>query len=136
MINYDLPFHLFLHIEESIDEVVLEHATHWGETHQNKLDNMRFISNNPQTINNLPTGQPPINSVTNLSKKILTNDELQALSNGFDFVCPSNSIDEESFISNIETFFVNLLGYITDKPGYEAKDANEPIFYKMTPIQL
>ena len=40
-----------------------------------------------------------------------------------------------SFISNIETCYVNLLGHCTDKKEYE-KDINERITYNLTTTQL
>lgn len=40
-----------------------------------------------------------------------------------------------SFISNIETCFVNLLGHCTDKKDYELNEDDEPT-YNLTPEQL
>ncbi len=68
----------------------------------------------------------PIYFVNNFSKKVLTNDEYEDPANGMDFVYPSSGINEESFIGNIESYFINLMGYVTDKPTT----------YKMTPDQL
>jgi hypothetical protein len=69
---------------------------------------------------------PPIYFVNNFSKKVLTNDEYESLANGLDFAYLSSGINEESFIGNIESYFINLMVYVTDKP----------ITYKMTPDQL
>ncbi|CAF4092153.1 unnamed protein product, partial [Rotaria sp. Silwood1] len=134
LINCDLPQTLMIHIEQVIDEYITELTNNVSETHRTKLDGLRFRDNHPVTTYNPPP--PSIYSIRNLSKRILTNDENEALTNGLDFVCPSTEINEESFISNMELFFVNILGQVTDKSEYELIDTDEPVVYKVTPDQL
>ncbi|CAF4078830.1 unnamed protein product, partial [Rotaria sp. Silwood2] len=66
----------------------------------------------------------------------LTDKEINILENGLNFVLPDKEFDEMTFISNIETCFVNLLGHCTEKKDYEEKDIDEPITYNLTPVQL
>ena len=134
LINCDLPQTVMIHMEQVIDEYIRELTNNLSETHRTKLDGLRFWDNSPVTAYNPPPTS--ICSIKNLSKRILTNDENEALTNGLDFVCPSTKIKEESFISNMELFFVNILGQVTDKSEYELNDADEPVVYKMTPDQL
>ena len=131
LINCDLPQTLMIHIEQVIDEYITELTNNVSETHRTKLDSLRFWDNSPVTTYNPPPTS--ICSIKNLSKRILTNDENEALTNGLDFVCPSTKIDEESFISNMEFFFVNILGQVTDESEYELNDTDEPFVYKMAP---
>ena len=44
--------------------------------------------------------------------------------------------DDRTFISNIEAYFVNLLGYTTEKRDYDEKDENELTNYHLTPTQF
>ncbi|CAF3484361.1 unnamed protein product, partial [Rotaria sp. Silwood2] len=59
-----------------------------------------------------------------------------ALDNGLDFIFPSLQFDEEIYIANIETLFVNLLGYYSKKTEYDKRDIDEKISYSLTPEQL
>ncbi|CAF2075867.1 unnamed protein product, partial [Rotaria magnacalcarata] len=66
----------------------------------------------------------------------LTIEENKILENGLDYVYPTNKFDEMAFISNVKTYFVNVLGHCTDQKDYSKKDADEQLIYNLTPIQL
>ena len=59
-----------------------------------------------------------------------------ALENSLEFVFPSLKLDSETFIANIETLLVNLLGYCSENNDYDELDINEHISYNLTPEQL
>ncbi|CAF3164199.1 unnamed protein product [Rotaria sp. Silwood2] len=103
-----------------------------SNTHSKKLNILRESRQSIST--NIIKSR--ISPLTNVSKKILTNDEIKILENGLDYVYPSNKFDEIAFISNIETYFVNLLGHCTDKKDYSKKDSDEQITYNLTPTKL
>ena len=77
-----------------------------------------------------------ISPIKNYSKRILTTEETTALENGLDFVFPSIKFDQETFIANVETLFVNLMGHCSDKHDYDERDIDEKISYNLTPEQL
>ena len=77
-----------------------------------------------------------ISPVNDFSKRVLTKDELQVLENAVDYIYLSNKLDGASFISNIETFFINLLGYRTDNKDCFKTDSEEQLTYNLTPTQL
>ena len=67
----------------------------------------------------------------------MTKDEQIALESGLDFVFPSTSINDETLIANIETFFANLLGYSKEKKETdEQNEDEEKIIYNLTSEQL
>ncbi|CAF1424098.1 unnamed protein product [Adineta ricciae] len=101
------------------------------ENHQNKLNKFR---NKQRPANEL--NKSTLSPITNPSKRILTDKEISILENGLNFVLPTDKFDEMTFISNIEAFFVELLGHYIDKRDYEEKDVDEKIKYNLTPIQL
>ncbi|CAF1943380.1 unnamed protein product [Rotaria magnacalcarata] len=74
--------------------------------------------------------------ITNLSNYQLTPEETATLQNGLDYIHPPTKFDDKTFISNIETYFVNILGHATDKRDYEEREENEKITYNLTPKQL
>jgi hypothetical protein len=134
----DLSTHLdqlvFTRVISIIESLILQSQTKWSLVHTNKLIKLRDQQHPPPT----PTYSfdYPKNPVQNLSKRKLNDDEIYALSMGLDFVFPSSRLDDEVIAANIETFFVSLLGYTTDRRDYETKDKNERTQYKLTPDQL
>ena len=88
------------------------------------------------TTHGQPISSIHIQPVKNFSKRHLTKEEEDILTLGLDYVHPSTNFDQETFISNMECLFVNLLGHCTDKRDYEEVDPRNPIEYKMTPHQL
>lgn len=53
--------------------------------------------------------------VHSFSKRKSTNDKEEAFSDGLDFVFSSTKTDKETLIANIESLFVSLFGYATDR---------------------
>jgi hypothetical protein len=101
------------------------------ETHFKKLTELRNKQHpSDESVKSI------LSPITNVSKRTLTDKEINILENGLNFVLPDNTFDEMAFISNIETFFVELLGHCTDKKDYDEKEADEEITYNLTPIQL
>jgi hypothetical protein len=106
----------------------------WNTSHECKLNSLREKKN--ATSEQTTTSTSPLKTVTNLSNRQLTNEESSILEQGLDFVFPPTKFDDRTFIANIETYFVNLLGHVTEKRDYEEKDENDPILYNLTPNQL
>jgi hypothetical protein len=100
---------MFSQISIIISEI--EKETTWTETHLNKLHTLRNLRNSPPITKRSTILISPIK---NYSKRVLTNEEIFALENGLDFTLPSVTFDEDTFIVNIETLFVNLLGHCSD----------------------
>ncbi|CAF1562230.1 unnamed protein product [Adineta ricciae] len=131
LICLDLNHLHICRVERIIHRIVASKELEIKESHQNKLNKFRN-KQRPASEPNKSTLSP----ITNLSKRILTDKEISILENGLNFVLPADKFDEMTFISNIETFFVELLGHCTDKRDYEEKDVDEEIKYNLTPIQL
>ncbi|CAF2835258.1 unnamed protein product [Rotaria sp. Silwood2] len=104
----------------------------WKETHLKKLNALREL-NLPLSNKRSPIY---ISSIKNYSKRVLTIKELLALRYGLDYVLPIVTFDDETFIANIETLFVNLIGHCSDKKDYDECDIDEAIIYNRTPEQL
>ncbi|CAF4947929.1 unnamed protein product, partial [Rotaria sp. Silwood1] len=104
----------------------------WKETHLKKLNALREL-NLPLSNKRSPIY---ISSIKNYSKRVLTIKELLALRYGLDYVLPIVTFDDETFIANIETLFVNLIGHCSDKKDYDECDIDEAIIYNLTPEQL
>ena len=132
LINLDLSHITKCRVLRIIDKLVVQKEREVNIRHSRKLTNLRLSQ---QSTNNNSINQQ-ISVITNLSNKILTNQEIDILNKGLEFVYPSTKFDEITFISNIETYFVNLLGYCTDKKDYCEKDADEQPTYSLTPTQL
>ena len=133
LIEIDLDITSFNQTSTIIKEIDNEKVTLWTESHLNKLNTLRELKNSSSITKNLTTSVSPIK---NYSKRILTTEEILALENGLDFIFPSLRFDQETFIANIETLFVNLLGYCSDKMDYDECDIEEKIIYNLTPDQL
>ncbi|CAF1630697.1 unnamed protein product, partial [Didymodactylos carnosus] len=102
----------------SIIECIVERrCAVWKNIHDKKI---QLLKHRREFTLDSQTNQ--INPITNLSNKILNDDEKEALINGLDFVPQSNKFDEQSFIANVELCFVSLLGYQTDQFDWEDKD--------------
>jgi hypothetical protein len=133
LITIDLDSIILNEVLLIINEIDKEKVTSWTETHLKKLNTLRELkiphSNNKHSLIS-------ISPVKNYSKRVLTMHEISALENGLDFIFPSITFDQESFIANIETLFVNLLEYCTDKSEYDERDIDEKVTYNLTPEQL
>ncbi|CAF1659013.1 unnamed protein product [Adineta ricciae] len=137
---------IFSRVLRIANERVTSKTEEWTNGHQGKLDlartraqkraQVQVTRNKHITGRNSPPTPYNIEPIKNLSNKQLSKDEFLALSNGLDYVYPNKKINMPSFISNIETCFVNILGHCTNRPDYEEKDADEATTYNLTPIQL
>ena len=112
--------------------VVNKNITKWNELHEKKLNSLRNKHNNKRQ----QCTSVEIDPIQNYSHKILTGDEHSALVNGLAFVYRNSSFDEKTFISNVESLFVSLLGRCTDKFDWEKCDANEQTTYSLARQQL
>ncbi|CAF4905386.1 unnamed protein product, partial [Rotaria sp. Silwood2] len=89
-----------------------------------------FIDKKRNTLNKKLLSLSPVNSsthyynakvVTNLSSRILSNEELICLANGLDYSLPPKFINSINVASNVETFFHR----ITDVYQHQKKFMNE-----------
>ena len=152
--NYKLSNNMLALLKDSItgltliklksifQQMIKQRVDTWVKTHAGKLQSLRgekekdLPKNNHKNNNNntiLPD-TPPI--ITNLSTRQLTEEETSVLQQGLDFVFPPTRFDDRTFIANMETYFVNLLGHATDKRDYETKEEEEQTIYHLTPTQL
>ncbi|CAF1245690.1 unnamed protein product [Didymodactylos carnosus] len=77
-----------------------------------------------------------IDPVMNLSQRGLSMEEKDALIGGLSYVFPTDRFDEETFIANVETLFVSLVGYCTESHDSKEKETDEEIMCNRTPQQL
>jgi hypothetical protein len=131
LIDQDLNILHIARINRIISKIITDKEKTVKETHLKKLNVLRETQQS-----NIRSDKLDNSPITNISKRILTEDEIDLLEKGLNFVFPSKKFDELSFISNIETYFVNLLGHCTDKKDYDVKDEDEQISYNLTPDQL
>ena len=103
-------------------------------THEKKLNKLR-LQQHSSPSKTVPFAYPK-NLVQNYSKYNLTDEEIEALSKGLDFVLSLKKLDDQTIIAIVETSFVSLLGYAMDQRDYETKDKDEPTRYKLTSEQL
>ncbi|CAF3620444.1 unnamed protein product [Rotaria socialis] len=133
LLDSDLHKKISDEISIIINEIDKGKVTSVTERHITKLNKLRELKNFSEDIKHSSTTISPIK---NYSKRVLTRDETLALENGLDFIFPSLKFDDETFIANIETLFVNLLGYCSEKTDYDELDLDERISYNLTPEQL
>ena len=131
LIYVHLSHLLICRIERIINKIVLFKEKKIRTTHLKKLNNLQ---NKQQGINK--SIKSMLSPITNLSKRNLTDKEINILENELNFVLPDNRFDDMTFISNIETFFVNLLGHCNEKKEFKEQENDEEITYNLTPVQL
>ena len=120
-----------------IERLLARNIDQWSKIHEEKLTKLRQHRHQQLSLNQpSQTYNYPKNPVRNYSKRTLTVDELDVLANGLDFVYCTNKLDDSTFITNMENFFLCLLGQVTDKRNYERIDENDKIEYKLTSEQL
>ena len=120
-------------ISQIITEIEKEKETSWTQTHVKKLTKLRCLKGSPSYSTCSTNLHSPIK---NYSQRTLTKDEITALENGLDFVLPSLTFDEETFIANIEMLFINLMRYCSEKSECEERNIDEKITYNLIPEQL
>lgn len=128
----DINKHHFSKLEKIFEKLISKKSKNWMITHNRKLESLRNEYNQTQEDPNISSIDP----IKNYSKRKLTTKEHSALVNGLDYVYHNPSFNEKDFISNVETFFVALLGRCTDKYDWEEKELDENITYNLTPEQL
>ena len=125
----------FRHILTIVHELSVTREIEYVTTHNKKIAMLR--NKGQPTWNSTPTSyEYPKNVVRNFSKRNLTDDEIQPLSNGLDFVYHSRNFDDQVLVTNIENCFVSLMGEVIDKREHDIMDSEERIQYKLTPEQL
>ena len=130
----EIPSLTVMKIKLICRQLVKQKSTKWSLIHKRKIDSLRKWKTS--LARKTKNQSKPSNIITNLSNRQLSTDEISALKQGLDFVLPPTKFDDHTFISNIETYFVNLLGHATDKREYEEKDDNEVTTYNLTPTQI
>ncbi|CAF2134469.1 unnamed protein product [Rotaria magnacalcarata] len=128
----DIHIDDIIQLQNIFESLILEKSSNWTSTHKKKLESLRNEYNHKQHDSNISSIDP----IKNYSHRKLTPKEHTILINGLDFVHQHSSFDEKDFISNIETFFVTLLGRCTDKYDWEEKELDEKTTYNLTPEQL
>ena len=118
-----------------IERLIFQKRTEWGIIHEKKF-NQIHKRHDEQKIITKTNQHFPKSPVHNLSRRQLTDEEITVLSNGMNFVSPNKSIDDETFICNMENLFKNILGKVTDTNDYDMKEEHEQVEYKMTKEQL
>ena len=116
VINLDLNHLYVCRIERIINKLILFKEKRIRKTHLKKLNRLR-----KEQLTSNCSFKSIISPITNLSERNLTNEEINILEKELNFVVPDNDFDELSFISDIETCHVNLLGHCTDKKEYDKK---------------
>jgi hypothetical protein len=79
---------------------------------------------------------PKLDTVTNLSSRLLTIKEHNALANGVHHVYPSENFDHSQFVCNMEYLYARLLNVHTSYRHYEQKPANMKILHELSSSQL
>ena len=125
---------VYVRITSILQSLVKQNEKNLLLVHENKLNKLRLKHHTPPS--NEKTFEYPKNHVKKFSKRNLTREEINALSNGLEFVLPSRKLDDETLIASVETFFFALLGYTTDQKEFEKKYENERAQYKLTSEQL
>jgi hypothetical protein len=82
------------------------------------------------------TRTPKLNPVTNLSSRLLTMEEHNALAKGLHHVCPSDNFDHSQFVCNMNYFYARLLNVRTTYRHYEQKPANMKVLHEFSSTQL
>ena len=130
----NIDYVVYVRTASVIESLNKQREKGWAEIHDTKLKKLRLQQHHLTPSDT--AFEYPKRAVQNFSKRILTDEESDALSSGLDFVFATTKLDDETVIANIETFFVSLLGYATERKDYETKDEDERTHYKLTTEQL
>ncbi|CAF4609946.1 unnamed protein product, partial [Rotaria sp. Silwood2] len=131
-IKADISNEHHIELQKIFETIISQKSRDWINTHHIKLESLR----QKQFYRQHHVHETSIDPVKNYSSRRLTPTEHSALINGLDFVHKSPYFDDKDFISNMETFFVSLLGRCTDKYDWEDKELDEITTYNLTPEQL
>ncbi|CAF1034903.1 unnamed protein product [Didymodactylos carnosus] len=98
--------------------IVSDKSKLWRKTLVNKLIKLRRSCQHIGVKRNV---QDSIKHLLNFSKRILTEDEEEVLINGLQHVYSPPVSNERDLISNIEYFYIRLLGFKTEYYDYELR---------------
>ena len=133
LIISDFSHLMVCRIEKIIRVLVVREQFVVKKRHVNEIE--KLITKQRSSISNA-SNKSKISPIPNLSKRTLTNYEHNILENGLNYVLSNTKLDELKFISDIETYFINLIGYNTDKRDYQEKTIDEPITHNLISTQL
>ena len=122
---------VFSRLHSITEEIVFKRSKQVQARHDSKLDQLRNSK-----VSLLGRSQVKLDPVTNLSNRVLTADEHQALIQGLHHVYPSERFDQAKFVCNIEFFYARLLNFRTDYRDYERKEAKAEVIHQLSSVQL
>ena len=123
---------VFIRLQSILDQIVLKANNNVEKRHLHKLEGLRR-----RKIKKLGSVRRPLlDPVTNLSSRVLTDEERAALANGLHHVYPSEQFDQAQFVCNIEYFYARLLNIRTAYQHYEHRSADVVIRHELTSNQL
>ena len=97
---------VFTRLQPIVEQIELEANSNVEKRHLNKLEGLRR-----RKIERGPSRRPLLDPVTNLSDRVLTDEERAALANGLHHVYPAEQFDQAQFICNIEYFYARCIKY-------------------------
>ena len=121
---------VFIRLQSILDQIVLKANNTVEKRHLKKLDALRRRKVKKGSRTSL------LDPVTNLSSRVLTDEERAALTNGLHHVYPSAEFDQAQFICKIEYFYARLLNIRTAYQHYERRSADVVVRYELTSTQL
>ena len=111
---------VFIRLQSILDQIVLKANNNVEKRHSKKLEGLRS-----RKIKKGSLRWALLDPVTNLSSRILTDEERAALANGLHHVYPSENFDQAQFVCNIEYFYARLLNIRT---AYQYHEQCSPWF--------
>ena len=121
---------VFTRLQTIVHQIELEASNNVEKRHSKKLEQLR------QRKTSTGSTPPSLDPVTNLSRRVLTDEERAALANGLHHVYPSEQFDQAQFICNIEYFYARLLNVRTAYQHYERRSADVVVRHELTSTQL
>ena len=122
---------VFIRLQSILDQIVLKANNNVEKRHSNKLEGLRR-----RKVKKASPCRALLDPVTNLSSRVLTDEERAALPNGLHHVYPSVNFDQAQFVCNIEYFYARLLNIRTAYQHYERRSADVVIRHELTSTQL
>ena len=115
---------VFIRLHSILDQIVLEASNNVQKRHSMKLQRLRR-----EKMKREPRRRSLLDPVTNLSKRVLTNEERAALANGLHH-------NQAQFVCDIEYFYARLLNIRTAYQHYERRSADVVVRHELTSTQL
>ena len=120
-----------IRLQSIVEQIELETSNNVEKRQSIKLEGLRREK---------PTRGSPrlsfLDPVTNLSSRVLTDEERVVLANGLHHVYPSEHFDQAQFIYNIEYFYARLLNVRIAHQHYERRSADVDVRHELTSAQL